>query len=123
MPFLLLVDEVKMKEGKLTATNIFDEVEVSELPTLLPEFHLCMGLLGEEEDEGETLTLKIRSKNLKKNDVDFPYQHGRDGIIKNVTVKIAKLPISETETIFFEVSFRKKLIGKYPLTIKKVGDH
>lgn len=113
--YIFVCEGIKKENGKISALNIFDKRTISDTPTVLKEdMMLAFGLLGEESDHDNEFTLRVRGKEL---DFSMPVTYKFNGYdeINTYTTRVSNFPVSEEQIVYFEIQYKSKLIGKYPL--------
>lgn len=124
IPYMFMCEDFKWQRGEFSTKNIFDRVEIGSYPTTLDDnVFLVVGVMGDEEDDGEFFSIEIKGKNFKARlpDIEFEF-HGYNEIVV-FNYNFEGFPIQEPQTTYFNVKHKNKILAQYPVKFDvKVGE-
>ncbi|MDH6427292.1 MULTISPECIES: acetyl-CoA acetyltransferase [unclassified Paenibacillus] len=108
----------KETEGNfdLTAVKILDKRILNQVPTKLEkDIRFVVGVSGEEEDDGEELSIRVRGKELEFKVDPFNYPFKEYDSISVYHVGFSEFPVTVEGTVYFEVVHKNKILSRYPV--------
>ncbi|GAC41312.1 hypothetical protein [Paenibacillus popilliae] len=116
--YIFVAEEAYFSDGKISAVNIFDEMPVKVIPSLLEKnIHFIIGITAEEADDEQEFNIRIRGKGFKVDSQPLKVQFTEYDKICVYNLFIDKFPILSEGTVYFEAVYKDKVIGKYPVKI------
>ncbi|MFC7561364.1 acetyl-CoA acetyltransferase [Paenibacillus farraposensis] len=103
VPYIFICEGIKVDKADFSPSNIFDRRIILKSPTFLENISLVIGLIGDKDDDQKEFTVKIRGKIFNASLPPLKYEFKGYDEITIFQGEIDKLPVSEDETIYFEV--------------------
>ncbi|PRA08075.1 MULTISPECIES: hypothetical protein [unclassified Paenibacillus] len=121
LAYLVVCDEFKVVETEiddnvdLSLIKVFDRREIKTFPHTLDNISVVAGLLGEEADDQEEFYFRVRGKKVAFSTSPYTYRFKDYDEIHVYHSELDNFPLDESQTIYFEVVYKNKVIGMYPV--------
>lgn len=125
VPYIFICEGIDIEnDGQdVSISKMFDVRTIKQSPSVLDELYLAFSILGEETDDGQEFTIKIRGKEFKASLPPLQYKFNGYDQFTLFYGKIGSLPVTDGETIYFEIHYKEKKLSEYPVKfkLKEVG--
>ncbi|GAC44334.1 hypothetical protein [Paenibacillus popilliae] len=123
LPYIFVSEEAYTSDGKISAKNIFDEMPVKVIPSVLEKnIHFIIGITAEESDDEQEFKIRIRGKGFKVDSQPLKIKFTEYDKINVYNLVMDKFPILHEGTVYFEAVYKDKVIDKYPVKVFKKED-
>lgn len=120
VPYIFICEAIEFdsKDENITISKMFDVKIIKKSPSILNDFQLVFGVIGEEEDHKKEIKLKIRGKEFNASIPAITYNFIAHDEITLVHGSIGRLPVSDGETVYFTIEYKGNKISEYPVKFK-----
>jgi hypothetical protein len=96
---------------------MFDKYEVANIPESIKSMYLIFGVIGSAKDNDGMMYIKFPGKRINHDSIPIPYKYDLE--VTRYLIEINNFPITDIGMQYFELSYKNKVIGKYPVSFIK----